>query len=143
MFSPVQPRRSLYHFVHSWASVLLLPRSVHHTSTQQKSCTSKTSDFEFHYYLQKSCDTQYTLLLSPWSREVFNLCEPITTLSQLLSLFIPFLSLKKGFTSLCSTIVFFSPSSLPGILCFPCCLCPTMEILFPVLRLISWVFQVI
>lgn len=64
-----------------------------HTTTllQTKSHTSKTSELELQMPFekktkQKTCDTQYFSLHSPWSREVSLLYEPDATLSQPLSL---------------------------------------------------------
>lgn len=54
-----------------------------------------------------------------------------------------FFSLEEKFPSLHISEVFVSPNSLPCTLHLPHCLPPTTEILFSILRWISWMFQVI
>ena len=89
--------------------------------------------------LQKTCNTQYPSLPNQRSREIYILCKPEAALSQPLSLSLFSLCGKDSFSSMAMKF-FLSLSSLPHISLLPHCLPPTMEILLPVLRSISWVF---
>lgn len=100
----------------------------------------------FTYHLQETCDTQYSLLPCQCLEEASALCKPEAALSQSLSLPFSFLSLWKemqSFSLPSMATVFLPPNSLPCVSHLPQCLPPTMELLLPVLRSVSWMFQVI
>ena len=139
---PIVPQRSLHHIC-TLGPTPSFYTAVHATvPLLRKSYTSKTSGFELHMLLAKNpCHTQYLQLHSLRSREVFLLCKPDTTFFQCLFITLPFAFPQKRFPSLRGIALFLS-NSLPCTLNFPQCLPPTMEILLPVCRSISWVFQV-
>ena len=134
---PVAPRRSLYHFVWALGAEPSSSPGGHATAlVQQKLHPSKSSEFELHSLFAKP-----VTLNSPLSQsgaEMF----PVGTRCHTLNPF-PFLSPQKEFFCLCSKAVFMSPNSLPHTSHLPCSSPPIVEILLPILRSVSWVFQVI
>ena len=93
--------------------------------------------------LEKNTVTLSTSCSPVLGSERFSSCGNLMPHSQPLSLSLPFVSPWDPFPPLYSIIVFHSPNLLPHTSHLPSCLPPIVEILFPVHRSISWVFQVI
>ena len=93
--------------------------------------------------LQKSLNTQYSQLPSRWSREVIFSCANLMPHSFNNYLFLPFFFHENMSLFPLWPRSFFSPAnSLPCASYLLHCLLPTMEILLPIHRMISWVFQI-
>ena len=100
-------------------------------SLSSKCCLQKTP-----VTLSTSC----SLVCGP---EVVLLCKLDATLSQPISLSLPFVPPWKGSPPLHSTVVFLSPNSFPCNSHLPHHLPPIVETFLTLCRSISWVFQVI
>ena len=87
----------------------------------------------------------YFLFPSPWPREVYLFCWLDTTISQplSLSLFLSLLSVHRRGSLPSMPTLLYVPQFTYMHLILPSCLPPSVEILLPIHRSISWVFQVI
>lgn len=125
----------------SWARALLPPRSTGYSSASMKVTHFKTSEFELYSLFAKNLGHSVPLPPSLWPKRCScaNL-EPILSTRSLP----PPPPTKASLCPSAAQQLFSPPNSLTSTHLSPATLSPSnMEILLPVLRLISWVSQVL